>query len=1033
MRTIVVLFFTATLIVPRVSPADEPSSARTARLVNFDRDVRPILSNTCYKCHGPDSNKRQAEMRFDIKEDLFVEREGKAVVVPNNPQASLLIQRIKSGDADLQMPPADEKQQLTPAQIDTLTRWIEQGAAYANHWSFEVPQSPVFPKVSDAKWPKNAIDHFVLAKLDQARIAPSARANKETLIRRVTLDLTGLPPTVKEVDAFLADDSARAFEKVVDRLLASRRYGEHFALPWLDAARYADTNGYQQDRTRTLWPWRDWVVNAINSNMPYDQFTIEQIAGDLLENPTRDQLVATGFNRNHMLNGEGGRIAEESRVDYVVDRVETTAAVWLGLTVGCARCHDHKYDPISQKEFYQLYAFFNQVEESGGVDADGNANPVLPVPTREQESAQRDLQQKVATLNELLKQTASAAAQQEWEQKTLARLKADKPTSDWQYATIKNAKSEQGQTMTVEDSGSVLVTGENPRNDNYTVEVETDVANITGIQLAALSHPSFTNKGLARSDSGNFVLTKFAVEAAQGDDPARMEIKLASAVADFHQGSFTIDGTLDDDPKSGWAVLNQSDMTITRHAVFTLAKPLPGGPGTKLIIKLLHESVHPLHNIGRFRLAVTSNAAPKLEVSNSEAKQLSAALEKPIKDRSDAEKKLVSDEFRKQEPAVKKLDAEVAATRKQLEEIDKQTVRTMIMKDRPKPRESYVLIRGSWDNPDKSALLQPTTLSCLPAVPEGSPTNRLTLAKWLVAKDNPLTARVTVNRFWQQLFGQGLVTTTEDFGSQGERPTHPELLDWLAAEFVRSQWNTKALIKLIVMSETYQQSSASTTAQLEHDRFNFLLARGSRFRLTAHAIRDQALSHSGLLVEKLGGPPVMPYQPAGVWSDLSLGKIEYQRDTGENLYRRSLYTFWRRSVAPTTFFDVASRQICKLRPSRTNTPLHALTLLNDTTYVEAGRKFAERVIKEGGDDSTARLQYAFRTATSRHATDKESQQLQAIYQNVSASLKSDPAKASQLLAIGESPADKSIEPVELAAYATMMSLLLNLDEVITKE
>ena len=876
------------------------------------------------------------------------------------------------------MPPADEKQQLTPAQIDTLTRWVEQGAVYANHWSFEVPHSPVFPKVSDAKWPKNAIDHFVLAKLDQARIAPSARANKETLIRRVTLDLTGLPPALKEVDAFLADDSATAFEKVVDRLLASRRYGEHFALPWLDAARYADTNGYQQDRTRTLWPWRDWVVNAINSNMPYDQFTIEQIAGDLLENATRDQLVATGFNRNHMLNGEGGRIAEESRVDYVVDRVETTAAVWLGLTVGCARCHDHKYDPISQKEFYQLYAFFNQVDESGGVDADGNANPVLPVPTREQESAQQELQQKIATLNEQLKQTASAAAQHDWEQKTLARLKADQPTSDWQYATVKSAKSEQGQTMTVQDDGSVLVTGENPRNDNYTVAVETDVANITGIQLEALAHPSFTNKGLARSDSGNFVLTKFAVEAAPGGDPPSHEIKLASAVADFHQGSFTIDGTLDNDPKSGWAVLNQPDMTITRHAVFTLAKPLPAGPGTKLTIKLLHESVHPLHNIGRFRLAVTSHATPKLGGSNSEAKQLTAALEKPIKDRSDVEKKLVSDEFRKQDPAVKKLDAEVAATRKQLEEIDKQTVRTMIMRDRPQSRESYVLIRGSWDNPDKSALLQPTTLSCLPAVPEGSPTNRLTLAKWLVAKNNPLTARVTVNRFWQQLFGQGLVTTTEDFGSQGERPTHPELLDWLAAEFVRSNWNTKALIKLIVMSETYQQSSASTAAQLEHDRFNFLLARGSRFRLTAHAIRDQALSLSSLLVEKLGGPPVLPYQPDGVWFDLSLGKTKYQRDTGENLYRRSLYTFWRRSVAPTTFFDVASRQVCKLRPSRTNTPLHALTLLNDTTYVEAGRKLAERVIKEGGDDSTARLQYAFRLATSRHATDKESHQLQTI-------------------------------------------------------
>jgi hypothetical protein len=1030
MRAIVTLIL---MLLFASSVAVQAAGADVDAPVDFDRDVRPILSNTCYKCHGPDSNKREAELRFDLKNGLFAKRENKAIVVPSKPDMSLLIERITSSDPDLRMPPFDQKQQLTKAQIDTLTRWIKQGAEYADHWSFEVPKSHEFPKVSNAKWPANAIDHFVLARLDREGIAPSTRAKKETLIRRVSLDLTGLPPTLKEVDAFLADDSPHAFEKVVERLLASKRYGEHMALPWLDAARYADSNGYQQDRTRTLWPWRDWVINAFNDNMPYDRFTVEQIAGDLLPNATRDQLVATGFNRNHMLNGEGGRIAEESRVDYVVDRVETTAAVWMGLTVGCARCHDHKYDPITQKEFYQLYAYFNQIDESGRVDAGGNANPVIAVPTAEQESRQSKFNDQLAELNKRLKQATTAELQQAWEKKTSEKLKSKTPTSDWQLVSIKSAKSEQGQTMTTQDDGSVLVTGKNPNNDNYTVEVETNVKNITGIRLETLAHPSFTNKGLARSDSGNFVLTRFAVEAEEGQDKKRGEVKLAKAVADFHQGSLTIDGTIDNNPNTGWAVLHTPDMTITRHAVYTLAKPLPGGTGTKLTIKLLHESKHPLHNIGRFRLSVTNQKTPQLGDSNPSQKQLLAALEKPLAKRNDKEKKLVSDEFRKQDSAVRKLNTEIAEARRQIDTITKQTVRTMIMKDRATNRDTYVLVRGSWNNPDKSEKLQPTTPGSLPPLPKDSPKNRLALANWLVSPENPLTARVTVNRIWQTLFGQGLVKTTEDFGSQGERPSHPQLLDWLASEFVRNKWNVKELIKLIVLSETYQQSSVATPKQIERDRFNLLLGRGARFRLTSHSIRDQALAFSGLLVEKVGGPPVRPYQPAGIWSDLSLGKIKYQRDSGESLYRRSLYTFWRRSVAPTSFFDVASRQVCKVRPSRTNTPLHALTLLNDTIYVEASRKFAERVIKAGGKTSEARLQFAFRTITQRHATEQESQAMLKIFNDVMSSKDTNKENAAKILLIGESPTDKSIDSIELLGYATLMNLLLNLDEVITKE
>ena len=1025
-------FLAFLLLVPSfAAPQDSTNQAST--VVDFDRDVRPILSNTCYKCHGPDSNKREVDLRFDQKSDLFAKRDGNTIVAPNKPNDSLLLQRVTSKDADLKMPPADQKQQLSSDQIATLTRWIEQGATFSNHWSFEVPQARPFPKVSNPKWPCNGVDHFVLAELDQQAMQPSPHANRATLLRRITLELTGLPPTLAELDAFLEDETPQAFEKLVDRLLASERFGEHFALPWLDAARYADSNGYQQDRTRTLWPWRDWVVNALNDNMPYDQFTVEQIAGDLLKNPTTNQLVATGFNRNHMLNGEGGRIAEESRVDYVVDRVETTAAVWLGLTVGCARCHDHKYDPISQKEFYQLYAYFNQIDESGRVDAGGNANPVIAVPTDAQKKGTADLNMQLVQLRERLKTLASSAAQQKWEQATAAKLKTKSPQVDWHVAKVKDMRSAQGQTLTLQADGSVLVTGKNPKNDDYTIELETDVASITGIRLEAIAHPSFTNKGLARSDSGNFVLTRFSVAAKPPGQESLAELKIAKAVADFQQGSLAIAGTLDTNPNTGWAVFNKADMTITRHAVYTFNKPLTAGAGTRLTVKLFHESAHLFHNIGRFRLAVTNLKTPKLSGSSNTDQRLAKALVKPANDRNPADKKFISEEFRKRDPKVAKLNAQIAKATKQLDAVSKQAVRTMVMRDRATPRETYVLVRGVWNAPDKSQQLQPTTLDCLPPLPQAAPKNRLTLANWLVANENPLTARVTVNRIWQQIFGRGLVPTIEDFGSQGDRPTHPQLLDWLATEFVKSKWNTKALVKTIVMSQTYQQSSKASAAQIERDRFNLLLGRGARFRLTAHAIRDQALALSGLLVEKLGGPPVRPYQPAGVWSDLSLGKIKYQRDSGENLYRRSLYTFWRRSVAPTSFFDVASRQVCKVRASRTNTPLHALTLLNDPTYVEAGRNFAQRVLKTDRKTAADRMQLAFRMATCRNPTDKETKQIQVVFDQVSAELKKNSTKVGQLLTIGESKADPTIEHVELAIYTTMMSLILNLDEVITKE
>ena len=1016
--------------------------------IDFDRDIRPILSNTCFTCHGPDAGKRVIDLRFDVESSLFAERD-EPVIVRGQPDASSLIQRITSADPDLKMPPIDQKQQLSPEQIELLKRWIAQGAPYSGHWAFQKLTRPELPQLGPNKpadWPQNEIDHFTLSRLQRERskqagmapslkpsLAPSPRATRETLIRRASLDLTGLPPTLPEIDAFLADESADAFERVVDRLLASERYGEHMSLGWLDAARYADSNGYQQDRTRTLWPWRDWVVRAFNSNMPFDRFSIEQLAGDLLETPTTDQLVATGFHRNHMLNGEGGRIAEESRVEYVIDRAETTGAVWLGLTVGCGRCHDHKYDPFSQREFYQLYSYFNSIDESGSVDAGGNAKPVLPVPTDEQQARQRDLQNSIKEREQELKSLQTPERRTEWEATTLAGLKSENRADDWVTLKPVSAVSEQEQTMTIEPDGSIFVTGKNPARDNYTVELPTDLAKITGLRIEALPHPDFTNGGLARSDSGNFVLTNFVVEARSPNDDNPQHIKIASATATFEQGGWPVKNSFDGNNGTGWAVNNPPDMKIARRAAYVFDKPVAGGPGTRFRLRLEHQSPHSNHNIGRFRIAVTTRPDPKPDTSDDRDVNLLAALDVEAGKRSDAQKKLIADEFLKRDPELVAANKQIDIARGELDQINKSIVQTMIMKDRAQPRDTFVLIRGIWDQPDKDQPIKPGTPECLPPSPADAAPNRLALARWLVSPDNPLTPRVIVNRFWQQIFGIGLVSTPEDFGSQGERPSHPQLLDWLAADFVESGWDVKRLLKKIILSATWQQSSAVTAELLELDPANRLLARASRYRLTAQAIRDQALAVSGLLVNQLGGEPVKPYQPLGIWSDLSLGKIKYQQDSGEKLYRRSLYTFWRRASAPTMLFDVASRQVCKVRASRTNTPLHALILMNDVTFTEAARKLAERVMLEGGESPATQLAYGFRLTTSRRPNETEQSGMLKIHEQVRARFEAAPEDAVKLLSIGESPRNEDLAPVSLASMTSVMSVLLNLDEVLTRE
>lgn len=763
------------------------------KTVQFNRDIRPILSENCFQCHGPDEHQRKAKLRLDIRESAVARH----AVVPGDASASLLIERVNSTNAEERMPPEKSGRKLSTQQIALLQRWIEQGAKYEQHWSLIPPQRAETPKVKQDAWPRNAIDHFILARLEKEGVKPAAEAAKATLLRRVTLDLTGLPPTLQEREAFLADQSPQAYDKVVDRLLQSSRFGERMAMHWLDLARYADTNGYNNDEDRMQWMWRDWVIDAFNRNMPYDQFIVEQLAGDLLPNPTLQQKIATGFNRNHVLTTEGGIIDEEYRVEYVADRVHTTSTVFLGLSMQCARCHDHKFDPITQKDYYSFFAFFNNIaEKTVGFNQARVAEPFIKIPTKEQQAEQ--------------------------------------------------------------------------------------------------------------------------------------------------------------------------DKLIARK------------------------------------------------------KQLTGKL-------TERQASLVTDE------TARRLISELVMNDKRLKELEKAIPATMIMQEMPKPRQTFLLKRGQYDQPGEPVTANvPASMQRLAS---GMPANRLGLAKWLVEPTHPLTARVAVNHWWSMLFGTGIVETVEDLGSQGAWPSHPELLDWLASELIRTRWNVKDMLRLMVTSATYRQASRVSPELLERDPKNRLLARGPRFRLPAETIRDNALAVSGLLKERMGGPSVMPYQPDGLWQDVSVERrAVYKQDVGDNLYRRSMYTFWKRTCPPPGMmtFDAPDRETCTIRRARTNTPLQALVLMNDPTYLEAARKLAEKVVNKGDKDEL-RLVRLYRLVLSRDPNPSEQDTLLGLLRKSRERYQASPDKAARLLSIGASPRDTKLDAVELAAWTTLCSLVLNLDETITKD
>lgn len=961
----------------------------SAAAPDFNRDIKPILSENCYYCHGPDENTREAKLRLDDFDSATAEKNGIAAIVPNHPDDSELVYRIISDDPEEIMPPPESKLKLTQNQKDLLKEWIKSGAKYDEHWAFIKPEKPKL------KTEQHPIDEFVANKLRTSNLSPSPEADKVTLIRRVTLDLTGLAPRPEDVAAFLADNSPEAYQKVVDRLLNEASYGERMAWEWLDAARYADTNGYQGDNERTMWPWRDWVVDAFNSNMPFDQFTIWQLAGDLLPDASFEQKLATGFLRNHPINGEGGRIAEENRVDYVMDMTETVGTLWLGLTFNCCRCHDHKFDPLTQREYYQFSAYFNQTPVNGG-GRNAQQPPNLAAPTKPQRLELEQITAEIASID------GAIAARKK---KLAENPPSHNSNNPWQ--PVKPLKIEAfAQTLKLQSAFSILAGGNNPKNDTYTIEAKTDLESIAAIRLEALMHPTMTGGGLARSDSGNFVLTGLEVSALPPGAKNPLPLHIDTSEATFEQGSHKIRNAYDGNPKTGWAVHEGRTVDREHQAVFRMKHSVKAGKGTVVKFILRHDSPHANHNLGHFRLSLSADRNAPISIGKETHDSLIAELNRKRKTLADRRKKITDS-----------------------------APKVMIMEDMPNGRTTYILNKGMYN--DRGKEVQVGTPAVLPPVNNDLPKNRLGMARWLMSESNPLTARVTVNRFWQQLFGGGLVKTSEDFGIQGETPQMQELLDYLAIQFRETGWDIKAIMRLIVTSDTYRQS-AQATPVTEHetnyqlDPENRLLSRGPRFRMPSWMLRDHALSASGLLVNQIGGNPVNTYQPDGVWEEASFGKKRYRRDSGEKLYRRSIYTFWRRIIAPTAFFDNANRQTCSVKPFRTNTPLHALYLLNDITFVESSRVLAETSIKKFPGNEDARIDFVFQRLLSRPPTEQEKEILLGRLSRSIKAYQEDPEAAKSFVSIGEYARDESLDPAEHASWTALTLAVLNLDEALTK-
>jgi hypothetical protein len=999
--------------------------------VNFSRDVLPILADNCFGCHGPDEQDRKADLRLDVRESAVEVRDGIAAVVPGKPAQSDLLARVISDDPDdLMPPPKSHKKKLEAKQADILRRWIEAGAPWGRHWAFEKPVRSEGP--AGAAHP---VDAFVRARLSQEGITPSPTAEKHTLARRVSFDLTGLPPTRDELQEFLEDQSPDAYAKLVNRLLTSPHFGERMAMWWLDAARYSDTDGFQADETRTNWPWRDWVVEAFNRNMPFDQFTIEQFAGDLLPDATPEQKLATCFHRNHMTNGEGGRDKEESRVDYVIDRVNTTGTLWLGLTVGCAQCHTHKFDPISHRDYYSLSAFFNSIDEDGA--AGKAAKPYL---TYASPHAERAIAEAQALVNERkpIEAKARAAAETpfvEWLGARAAEVR-DGFTA-WLPLKATELQAIEGTELRQEGDGTVQALGPNPKQDDYILIAPAGLPRVTGLRLEVFPHEAHTQGRYSRGGSGHFTLTDIKVQVRRKGSSQLRDISVSGAVADVeddpkkHNGYGQVKHVLDDDPRNGWSTRDH-DPNETRTAVFAFADPLLLAADEELIVELRHRSTLGDANIGRFRISVTDQRGPAVTgIGPAPLEELAAAQLEDLGKLDAKLRKRLFDQFLSDYAPYMEARSSLNRAERQLAEAKAaKKTEVQVLTEREEPRETFILVRGVWDkHGEKVGNDIPAEIAMWPG---DEPRTRLGLGKWIVSRENPLTARVAVNHLWQLCFGSGIVRTPDDFGLQGERPTHPELLDWLAVEFMDSGWDVKHVLRLIVTSDTYRQSSHVPAELLARDPENRLLARGSRFRLPSWMLRDAALQAAGLLNPAIGGPPVRPYQPPGVWEENFMGRFKYEPSEGAAQHRRTLYAFWRRASAPTFLFDSAQRRVCEVRTPRTNTPLQALTLMNDESYLEAARTLAENALRAGrGQDG--RMQNVARRVLSRDLAAGEVVVLSQELERALDYYREHHGDAAKLLKVGQRPPDPAFDPAELAAHMLLASTLLNLDEAITHE
>ncbi|MFK5922081.1 MAG: DUF1553 domain-containing protein [Verrucomicrobiota bacterium] len=1128
--------------------------------LDFNRDIKPLLSSNCFKCHGADEGSREADLRLDTFEGATKNLDGHFAIQPGNSKKSELIARLTTHDEGDLMPPAESGKPLKPNEIERLKQWIDNGAKYERHWSFVPPQRHAPPGIQTPFWPKNEIDYFVLSRLEKDQVRPQAEADRYQLIRRASLDITGLPPQPQEVTAFINDKSPQAYENLVDRLLASSAYGERWAAMWLDLARYADSMGYASDNLRSIWAYRDWVIQAYNDNMPYDEFTLQQLAGDLLPKHKSKNLIATAFHRNTMNNTEGGTDNEEFRVAAVKDRVSTTLNVWMGLTMRCAECHTHKYDPITHKEYYQFYDFFNQA-----VDADTNDDaPFIAVPGSKELKKRAELDQQIAKIEKQISQvdqTALLLEQQKWESQYRGH-------TQWTPLSFPKTSSTKGSVFEKQKDGSLFVTGKRPKNDSYTLSANSSLKSITGFRLEAIPDPRNPAGGSGRAPDGSFILSRFAATLDTGDKapqaryvrielPGKDKILHLAEVEVFNgdnnlankgkasqsstypggEASHAIDGNTNglwekksiahvgSKDKSPWwevdlgqlspidriKIWNRTDSKLQSRldgyqiklldakrnlvwqntklkgpdpsAAFALTGPLPliftratadysekkwpvsnaipavarnlAGwsvspkqkekhvaffvPSAEIkiaatdkltIILDHHYNYGGQKTLGRFRISVTND--PALSKRATLRPDMLTIIDKNESQRSAQDKKKLALYFRDFAPSLAKLRGELGKVKKQYDAIKPPTVPIITQLAKNKHRKTQIHSRGNFmDLGDQVEAAVPASFN---PFPKGAPANRIGVAQWLTSTDNPLTARVAVNRIWAQLFGAGIVETEEDFGAQGTYPSHPKLLDWLATEYMQNGWNSKALLKTIVMSATYRQSSKASPSAYADDHINAQLARGPRFRLNAEQVRDQALALSGLLSHKIGGPSVYPPQPPGMWRAAFNGQRNWATSKGEDRYRRGLYTFWRRSVPYPSMatFDAPSREVCNLRRIRTNTPLQAFVTLNDPVYVEIAQAMAQRIIKEGGDTHAERIKFALQLVLVRPPSKTEQQVIATLFQKELNNFKQNPEAAKTLAAAkGENKA-ATTDPIQLATWTAITNILLNLDATLTK-